>query len=254
VLGIYLLTGCILNAGTAMNTTGLNLLISDKPDVERNSLANAFAKGGGAVHCLGRFWDPPTFDPRTIRVYGADSFCLVLQQKLEFALCSPADDLLLHVPARFLQRRLENVTLGEAQSLAFPVFIKPITPKQFRGTVYPSAAELIEECRGLTPETQVFISDVVEIAAEVRSFVLDGKVLDASAYEGKPDLTDAISFTSEVVRAMALPRTVVVDVGFIANRGWAVIEFNASWGAGLNGCDAMKVLPAILAASGGGPA
>jgi hypothetical protein len=29
-----------------------------------------------------------------------------------------------------------------------------------------------------------------------------------------------------------------------------VIEFNASGGAGLNGCDAEKVLPAILAASG----
>jgi hypothetical protein len=40
-------------------------------------------------------------------------------------------------------------------------------------------------------------------------------------------------------------------VGFVADRGWAVIEFNAAWGAGLNGCNAAKVLPAILAASGG---
>jgi hypothetical protein len=30
-----------------------------------------------------------------------------------------------------------------------------------------------------------------------------------------------------------------------------VIEFNATWGASLNGCDPEKVLPAILAASGG---
>jgi len=44
---------------------------------------------------------------------------------------------------------------------------------------------------------------------------------------------------------------VVIDVGLIANRGWGVIEFNAAWGAGLNGCDPEKVLPAILAASGG---
>jgi hypothetical protein len=42
---------------------------------------------------------------------------------------------------------------------------------------------------------------------------------------------------------------VVVDVGLIAGRGWAVIEFNAAWGAGLNGCDPEKVLPAILEAS-----
>ncbi|HVU17382.1 MAG TPA: ATP-grasp domain-containing protein [Candidatus Didemnitutus sp.] len=232
-------------------TAGLNLLIADKADPERDALANAFAQGGGAVHRLDRFWDPPAFDPRSVRVYGADSFCLVLQQKLGFALCSPADDLLLHVPARFLQRRLEKVTLGDAQPLRFPAFIKPVTPKQFRGVVYQNPQELAEECRGLPPETEVFVSKVVQITAEVRSFVLDGRVLDASAYEGTPTITDAIAFTSELVRSMALPRTVVVDVGFMANRGWAVIEFNASWGAGLNGCDATKVLPAIVAASGG---
>jgi hypothetical protein len=48
---------------------------------------------------------------------------------------------------------------------------------------------------------------------------------------------------------MSLPRTVVIDVGFIEGRGWALIEFNAAWGAGLNGCDPEKVLPAIVAAS-----
>ncbi len=232
-------------------TAGLNLLIADKADPERDALANAFVQGGGAVHRLGRFWDPPALDARSVRVYGADSFCLVLQQKLGFALCSPADDLLLHVPVRFLRRRLKKGPLGDAAALQFPAFIKPLTPKQFRGAVYRSAQELAEECRGLPPETEVFVSDVVQITAEVRSFVLDSRVPDASAYEGNPDLSDAISFTSEVVRGMALPRTVVIDVGFIAKEGWAVIEFNASWGAGLNGCDPAKILPAILAASGG---
>ena len=75
------------------STSGLNLLISHKPDPERDALADSFARRGGIVHRLGRFWDPPTLDPATVRVYGADSFCLVLQQKFGFALCSPADDL-----------------------------------------------------------------------------------------------------------------------------------------------------------------
>lgn len=232
-------------------TAGLNLLIADKADPERDALAEAFAKGGGVVHRLGRFWEPPTFDPVTVRVYGADSFCLVLQQKLGFALCSPDDDLLLSVPSRCLQRRLEKRSLAEAQSLPFPAFIKPVTPKQFRGTVYGSADELANECRGLTPGTEVFVSEVVQIAAEVRSFVLDGRVLDASVYEGSAAKAEAITFIHELAHAMPLPRTVVVDVGLIAGRGWGVIEFNACWGAGLNGCDASKALPAILAASGG---
>jgi hypothetical protein len=54
------------------------------------------------------------------------------------------------------------------------------------------------------------------------------------------------------MHAMVLPRSVVIDVGYIDNQGWAVVEFNAAWGAGLNGCSPEKVLPAIVAASGPG--
>ena len=205
---------------------------------------------GGVVHRIGRFWDPTIFEPSSVRVYGPDSFCLVLQQKLGFQLCSPDDDLLLRVPAKFLQRKLERRTLGEAAAGTFPVFIKPVMPKQFRGAVYQSSIALAEECRGLTPETAVFVAELVQFTCEVRSFVLDGRVLDAAVYEDTADVADAIQFIAALTQAMTLPRTVVVDVGYVAGRGWAVIEFNAAWGAGLNGCDPGKVWPAVVAASG----
>jgi hypothetical protein len=230
-------------------TVGLNLLISDKPDPERDALAAAFAQGGGAVHRLGRFWDPPVFDPASVRVYGADSFCLVLQQKLGFDLCSPADDLLLRVPSPFLKRQLAQRTLADALS-SLPAFVKPVTPKQFRGAVYTSPEGLVAECRGLPQETAVFVAEAVTLTAEVRSFVLDGQVLDAAVYEGNAALADVTAFITELAQRVKLPRSVVVDAGFLVGRGWAVIEFNAAWGAGLNGCNAPKVLPAILAASG----
>ena len=41
------------------STAGLNLLISDKPDRERNALADVFARRGGTVHRTGRSWSPP---------------------------------------------------------------------------------------------------------------------------------------------------------------------------------------------------
>lgn len=234
-----------------MSTAGLNLLISDKPDVERDALAEAFARRGGEVHRIGRFWDPPQFTPETVRVYGADSFCLVLQQKLGFELCSPADDLILDVRPENLQRTLARSNLGEtAASSRFPVFIKPIIPKQFRGAVYASSHELADECRGLPSTTGVFVSEPVRLTAEVRSFVFNGRVLDCAIYEGIAEKSDAISFLDKLLPTLSLPRAVVVDVGLIANRGWGVIEFNAAWGAGLNGCDPEKVLPAVVAASG----
>jgi ATP-grasp domain-containing protein len=230
-------------------STGLNLLIPDKSDLERDAVANSFKRGGGTVHRIGRFWDPPTLEPSTVRVYGADAFCLVLQQKLGLTLCSPIDELLLQVPAEFLKRRVTGHTLGEVLSGTFPWFIKPVTPKQFRAAVYESREALAAECRDLPPGTAVFVSEPVAFAAEARTFVLDGLVLDAAVYEGKSDAVGAGRFVGGLTLSMPLPRTVVVDVGFIDGRGWAVIEFNAAWGAGLNGCDPDKVLPAILVAS-----
>jgi hypothetical protein len=233
-----------------MKTTGVNLLISDKPDLERDSVANSFASRGGTVHRIGRFWDPPVFDPRTVRVYGADSFCLVLQQKLGLTLCSPDDELLLDVPSESLNRQIARHMLGGASAITFPSFVKPVVPKQFRGAVYQSSRELVAECRGLSSNTAIFVSEPVALLAEARTFVIDGRVLDAAVYQGKAEAVGASTFVNALTRAMSLPRAVVVDVGLIDSRGWAVIEFNAAWGAGLNGCDPERVLPAIVAASG----
>jgi hypothetical protein len=53
--------------GHKMKTTGLNLLISDKPDVERDSVAKVFARCGGAAYRIARFWEPPVFRARVWR-------------------------------------------------------------------------------------------------------------------------------------------------------------------------------------------
>lgn len=232
-----------------METTGLNLLIPDKPDPERSALADVFSRGGGKVHRVGRFWEPPVFDKKSVKVYGPDAFCLVLQQKLGFELCSPADDLLLRMPARCLQREVTQHSLADALTLTYPAFVKPIVPKQFRSAVYASADSLKAECKGLGPEVLIMVSEVVTFTAEVRCFVLDGQVLDAAVYEGTADVTDAVETVQGMTQIVRLPRAVVVDAGYVANRGWGIVEFNAAWGAGLNGCDAERVLPAILAAS-----
>ena len=229
---------------------GLTLLISDKPDVERDAVAEAFARHGGTVHRIARFWEPPVFDPSSVRVYGADSFCLVLQQKLGFTLCSPDDELLLRVPSAFLKRQIRRQMLGDIAGISFPSFVKPVVPKQFRGAVYQSSDELAVECLGLSASTAIFVSEPVTFAAEARTFVREGQVLDSAVYEGEKKAAEAEAFVAALTDTMSFPRTVVVDVGFIDGRGWGVIEFNAAWGAGLNGCDPDKVLPAIVAASG----
>jgi hypothetical protein len=233
-----------------MSTAGLNLLIPDKPDRERDALADAFMQQGGKVHRIGRFWEPPHFAPTTVRVYGPDAFCLVLQQRLKLKLCSPDDNLLLRVPGKLLQRQIACQSLREVSALCFPVFIKPLTPKQFRAAVYQSALRLELECHGLSLDTSIIVAEPVTLIAEARCFLLEGIVLDTAIYQGSGDANAARRFASTLRDEIALPRAVVVDVGFIADRGWAIIEFNAAWGAGLNGCDPTRVLSSIVAASG----
>ncbi|MGF1529161.1 MAG: ATP-grasp domain-containing protein, partial [Candidatus Competibacterales bacterium] len=92
--------------------------------------------------------------------------------------------------------------------------------------------------------------EVVNYKSEFRAFVLDGQVLDCAVYEGNGSVKLAVSFINSMVRNINVPHATVIDAG-LSDEGFSLIEFNASWGAGLNGCQATKILPAIIAASGG---
>ena len=58
---------------------------------------------------------------------------------------------------------------------------------------------------------------------------------------------EAKEFTEDVLASMKdfTPRAVVVDVGQIAEKGWAVVEANGAWGSGIYGCDPNLVLDVI---------
>lgn len=228
---------------------GLTLLVPERSDVERDAVAAAWQAGGGELLRLARFWQPPELARERVRVYGNDTFCLVLAQKLELELVSPADDLLGQLEPALLGRTIELLPLAELERLAFPRFIKSAVPKLFAARVYASAEALREETRGLEPDTLLIASDIVEIEAELRSFVLDDAVVTIAGYEGREvPLDDAAAFVQRVIATGLLPRTCVIDVGWIRGQGLAVIEANASWGAGLNGCDAHAAARSISAA------
>lgn len=238
-----------------MTAAGLTLLLPQKPDVERDSLADAWQRNGGKVLRLARFWDPPTLDPRSVRVYGSDAFCLVLREKLGVELCSPSDELTFAVPQQHLRRAVWRRRLSEAidGDISYPAFCKPTVPKLFPARVYSDAADLAAACRGLGGQTVVLVSEPVAFIAEARCFVLEGRVLDCAIYDGEGDTIAATNAAAELLPNLPLPRAVVADMGLIRGRGWALLEFNAAWGAGLNGCSAELVWPCIAGASGAGP-
>lgn len=223
------------------------LLMPAKADPERDLVAAAWP---GPVVLLDRFWEPPELDRSKVRLYGPDTFCLVVAQKLNLELISPSDDLLLKAPASLLRRNLRVLTLETMQHEVFPCFAKSLTPKLFRSRVYASWPELETECRGLDNATQILTSEVVEIRAEARAFVLHGQVQTCAVYEG--EARPPSDFLQQAAHALPLPATCVLDAALLP-QGWALLEANASWGAGLNGCDPRAVLPCLeIATQAGG--
>ncbi len=106
----------------------------------------------------------------------------------------------------------------------------------------------------------MLVSEVVTWEKEFRCFLLDRRLRTFSVYLRAGQLQKESGYAAseeehaEVRRfvetlladkRVELPRAVVMDVGVIAGRGWAVIELNAAWGSGVFGCDPVEVLEVL---------
>ena len=187
-------------------------------------------------------------------------------RRMNLSLLEPSFDLLARVPQRFVRRAVEFAAFADLGRLRGPTFVKPADPldKWFDAGVYSDARDIRTKNRA-RPDAPVLLSAAVEWSVEFRYFVLDGRVVAESPYLsfGRPGwrLFDprrptalppgGRSVAEAVCGAMRgeLPPAFVVDVGLIEDRGWAVVEFNPVWSAGLLGADPRAVLPALRRAT-----
>lgn len=227
------------------------LLVPEKTDEERDLVINTWQRLGGEVQRLGRFWEKPAgLEGRKVAIYGNDTFAHVVAQVVKVHLVSPDDSLIARLAQHWTKRRISIKTIDELTQAEFPRFIKPIVPKQFQAKVYQSLDELLVETEGLPGQSQVLFSEVVSITAEARGFILRDKVMDVSLYEGNADVESGKAYLTDFIRSQPdMPPCYVVDVGYNPKQGWFIVEFNACWGAGLNGCNAEKVLSCMLEAT-----
>jgi hypothetical protein len=227
------------------------LIIPDKPDIERDSIANVWQEQGGEVMRIGKFWVKPEIGNKRVSIYGYDSFCLVLAQILEIEMLMPKDELIADLAFKFLKREMGLFKIGEIEKIIFPKFIKPVTPKLFKAQVFHSPKDLKLKIEHIE-ETEILIcSDIIEVEKEVRSFILNREIKDLAFYEGEGNIETPLKFIEYFLKEcdFDFPNTFVLDVGFNEKLGWFVIEFNSSWGAGLNFCNAEKVIDCIRAAA-----
>ena len=169
------------------------------------------------------------------------------------------DGWLPSVPADLLRRDVRLTTFSKAKTLTSAAFVKSPGDKSFAAEVYRTGAAQPAE---LDPQTPALIAEPVRWEDEYRCFCLDGAVRAVSPYLRNgtlaaetdfaatgQELTTASAVAERVLAAAASPRAIVVDVGRIAGRGWAVVEANEPWGSGLYGCERAAAFDVIRAAT-----
>lgn len=237
------------------------LLLSPRFSADSIALATEASRLSWRVHRLHDRRPPARLADEDLVFYGESLLADTIGKALGLVLLEPSADTLSHLPAEHVRRDVRFTTLGAARGEPFPCFVKPADEKQFRAAVYGSAG-MLPGPEVLEDNLPVLTAEPVRWLDEYRCFVLDGQVVTASPYAWKGekeehshaafDLEGARAFAAEVLARAGdvFPPAVVLDVGRIEGRGWAVVELNPAWSSGLYACDPSGVLRVLQRASG----
>jgi protein-tyrosine phosphatase len=244
---------------------GKTLLLSTRALPAAPALAEAAASGGWSVHAL----DEDGHDRPAGRAvyYGGTDVAREAADRYRLELLSPPLDLLARLPSSLLLREVRFARFRDLSRLKQQAFVKPADPmdKCFDAGTYGKPSD-IRAPKGVAPLTPVLVAESVEWLAEYRCFCREGSLIAGSPYLsfGRPawkawgrsseqfalpppalDLCRRLFGT----KSLLLPAAFVVDVGLIADRGWAVVEFNPAWCSALLGANPAAVLGVLERAS-----
>ncbi|TDC56185.1 DUF4343 domain-containing protein [Actinomadura sp. KC345] len=237
------------------------LVLSPRYTSDSKALRAACGRAGWKSERLGGWRAPGRLRGHDVALYGEPTFVEVIAAQLGVRLLDVAPGWLPGLPERHRRRHIGMSTLGDVRhALPEPTFIKPADGrKAFEGKVYAAPEELPGQ-DVLPDETPVFTCEPVSWDVEFRCHVLEGTVVTMSPYllhgelaltqDGNwkapdADVQEARQYAEEVLAEVPVPPATVLDVGRIHDRGWAVVEANAAWGAGLYGCDPEQVLKVL---------
>lgn len=240
----------------------LSLILSPRYSEDSIALWRAAQEEGYKVHRLQSWRVPSELEfIDNVTVYGEALFAAAVSQQLSLSLLEPHFQWLSEIPFDYKLRQVDFMTLGEASKISSKKFIKPADDKNFPAKVYKHGQE-IPNLRTLSLLTPTLVSDEVNFEIEFRCFILEGELKTFSPYsvngvlaknlEGIWQASDnqykaANKFITKVLRELSntLPPAVVVDVGEITGKGWAIVEANPAWASGIYGCAPKEVLKVI---------
>lgn len=240
------------------------LILTPRQTEDSQLLWKAAAAAGWRIERLAQWRIPPHLGQVDEPVLYCEAlFGPTLAEQLGLSLPNPPEDWLVRLPHEFKLRTIALTTLGAARANPQQAFVKPPNDKSFPASVY-RGAELPTE---YDDDMAVLVSEVVTWEKEFRCFVADRELATWSVYSRFGELQREAGFASSTAEdqqvqafmrellsdaRVDLPKATVVDVGHIAGRGWACVEQNAAWGAGVYGCDPARVLDVLRLAARSG--
>lgn len=208
-------------------------------------------------------WRFETKPPISPVIYAEPLFVSAIAEKLGIVPVEPSLDWTVRLAPKWRGRKMRLTTLGEARKELMPIFVKPAEDKSFLAKVYKRGSYLPTLGLPYPNDLQVVVSEPVDFAVEYRCFIRNKKVATASIYlrDGRiadddsgswaadpGELQEAVTFAEAVMQDSSTPplAACVLDVGCIRGSStFVVVESNAAWGAGLCGCDEVKVLDVL---------
>ncbi len=233
------------------------LLLPPRSNPNTEMMKVAALQSGWDVRQLASWRPPEELAGRgDVIAYGEPLFVAAMAEFLSLVLLEPPFDWLPTLPKILTKREVKIRTLEQARCEVNSIFAKPADDKCFPAGVYCSGKD-IKASELLPPDIPVLISEIVNWEVEYRFFILEREPQTMSVYLRNGELVNgmpppregaaALSFVRNLFEdpQVQMPPGVVLDVGFITDRGWAVLEANPAFGAGLYQCDPLKVLPVL---------
>jgi len=174
---------------------------------------------------------PEYLQYRSCAVYGPDDFCNRIADKLNLVLYENSLDYVYKLPNKYKKRTIKKMHLKEARSLNVPKHIKSLNPNFIKGTVFNDGTALNQT---LSDYIEVLVSDPVQIEYELKYLVVNQKYTDRFTYKTKhrdvyPVFPEADEFVNNFLSNIECANGTILTIGFIKQRGFAIIDTDACW-------------------------
>lgn len=230
------------------------LLIPEKRAFQYEMLDKFWRWQGGQVRVLDNYQvKDDSLSGQEIAIYGHREFATTVAKMYRVRLLSVDGRALSRFQPEYLERNVTHATIGTVTREQFPAFIKPVVHRVFPSGIYKSIQHFKETVDGIRRKEEIIVSQVIphKITAKARGFILNGRMMAASVYEGRTLQSSTESFielAAEAHRAI-LPATCVIDVADTYELGWMVLGIKNTWETDLKGCSARGAIDCIVEAT-----